>query len=142
MLRLAAEVAAASGFVIVGVHQIADFLKITLPAIGLLGVLVNRFTPVPDYAMFWSTYALLVYHLISFHDHNTCLIEACHIDTIYAYILLGSTYVLWMSTGWKTKVAAPVKKDPPLRFTPIPAPKVKQAPVRLNMGDTVQSRWV
>ena len=140
MLRLAAEVAAASGFVIVGVHQIADFMKITLPAIGLVGVLVNRFTPVPDYAMFWSVYALLVYHLISFHDHNTCLLEVCHIDTVYAYILLGSTYVLWMLTGRKPK-PAPAKKDPPLRFAPVP-PKVKQVPLRLNMGDPVQSRWV
>ena len=141
MLRLVLETAALTGFVIVGIHQVSDITKIPLPAVGLVGVLLRHFALAPDYVMFWSAYALLVYHLVSFHDFDTCILEPCSVDKMYAYILLGSTFVFWMVTGETKAKTVKVEDVPRIRMTPV-APPVQKKPSRLKMGDPVQSRWV
>ena len=155
------EVAAACGYIIGSLYHSSDLFELPLPMLGLAWLLAVRFMPpaVPSMALFWGTYALLVYQLISFHDFNACFLEECRTSEMYSYIAIASTGILWFSmsdknsTKYEVKPKAPKlepKVEPPVVEKEIfPALKIRiqqdnkpKGPVRLNMGQSLQPKWV
>ena len=162
MLRLVLEAIAACGYAIGFLYHVTDILDLPIALIGLAWLVAVRFIPpiVPSISLFWITYFILVYQLVCFHDLNACLLEECHTNEIYSYIVLGSTALFWFSMADKnnTKYAIPkeepkkpkTKEEPPLVEREIfPALKIRiqsdkktSGPLRLNMGRSLQPKWV
>lgn len=161
MLRQVLEAIAVGGYVAGALYHIYDVLELPIPLIGLAWVLAVRCMPpiVPSISLFWVTYALLVYQLISFHDFNACLLEECHTDQVYSYIAVVSTGVFWFSLKDKNSTKYDIKPSPKQpKVEPKVEPKVKpkfpalkirvqqekkpSGPLRLNMGESIQPKWV
>ena len=146
---------AAGGYVAGSLYHWSDFLNLPIPVAGLAWVIALHFMPpaVPQDALFWVTYALLVYQLVSIHDFNACFLDECHTSRAFVYLGVASTCVLWLSMGVKhinneiiSKKKLP-KVEPPENMFPAlkiqVRPKVKQTqPLRLNMGPSLQPKWV
>ena len=141
MLRLALSYAVVAGYIVAGLFHATDILDIPLPFIGVVWWVAVRFSPraVPHIALFWVTYTLLVYQLVSFHDLNGCLLSECKTEKIYSYIALASTALFWfiMEETPKNKPEKTPKKLPILKIKP-----KKEKPFRLNMGSSLQAKWV
>ncbi len=142
------------GFVVVAyafacVYHISDILYIPLPFVGLAWVISLRFIPpaVPQSALSWVTYIILVYQLLTFHDLDACLLDECTTDMIYEYIMLSGTAVLWLSMKDGTykkkemKSENPKIKEPEIKVKAV-APKQELHVVRLKMGESLQPKWV
>lgn len=165
MLRLALETAAAGGYIIGSMYHSTDLFDIPIPMVGLAWLVAVRFMPpaVPSVGLFWVTYALLVYQLISFHDFNACFLEECKTSEMYSYIAVISTGVFWASMSDKNSAKYEIKPKAP-KLEPKLEPKVElpavekeifpalkiriqqenkpKGPVRLNMGQSLQPKWV
>ena len=159
MLRLALQVVAIAGYIVAGIYHATDIFSIPIPVVGLAWLIAVRFAPsfVDPAGLFWVTYALLIYQLISFHDLDACFLEKCSTTDIYSYISLGSTGLFWISMAEKSpekyelkaEVKAEVKVEPPIEKEVFPALKIRinnrpkpSGPIKLKMGDTFQPRWV
>jgi len=161
MLRLVMETISIVGFIIASLYHSSDILSIPIAFVGLAWVVAVRYIPhsVDPVMLFWVTYGLLLYQLVSFHDFNGCFLEECKTNEMYSYIMLGSTAVFWFqmreSVPDKIKLKEPTKKveqpiEQPAKLAPMEYPTVKiritkempTGPIRLNMGDRVQSKWV
>lgn len=165
MLRLVLETAAASGYIIGSLYHTSDLFDIPIPMIGLAWLVAVRFMPsaVPSVGLFWVTYALLVYQLISFHDFNACFLEECRTSEMYSYVAVASTGVFWASMSDKNSAKYEIKSKAPKlepRLQPMaevpvvekeifPALKIRiqqddkpKGPLRLNMGESLQPKWV
>ena len=99
MLRLAMETVALSGYVVASIYHWSDITSIPIPLVGLAWLIAVRFIPpsVDPAALFWVTYGLLVYQLISFHDLDACFLDECKTSKLFSYISIGSTAVFWFS---------------------------------------------
>jgi len=142
------------GFVVVAyafacVYHTSDILYVPLPFVGLAWVISLRFIPpaVPQSALSWVTYIILVYQLLTFHDLDACLLDECTTDMIYEYIMLCGTAVLWLSM----KDGTYKKKELNLESPNITRPEIKVKAVtpkqelnvlRLKMGESFQPKWV
>ena len=159
------EVAAACGYIIGSLYHSTDLFDIPIPMVGLAWLVAVRFMPpaIPSMALFWGTYALLVYQLISFHDFNACFLEECRTSEMYSYIAIASTGVFWASMSDKNSAKYEIRPKAPKR-PPKLEPKVEppvvekeifpalkimiqqdnkpKGPVRLNMGQSLQPKWV
>ena len=159
------ESAAAGGYIIGSMYHASDLFDLPIPMIGLAWLVAVRFMPpaVPSVGLFWVTYAILVYQLISFHDFNGCFLEECRTSEIYSYITVASTGVFWASMSdknsakYEIRLKAPKlepklepKVEPPVVEKEIfPALKIRvhrdketKGPLRLNMGESLQPKWV
>jgi len=150
MLRLVMESLAAGGYVAGSVYHWSDFLELPIPVLGLAWLVAVRCMPpaVPSTALFWVTYALLAYQLVSFHDLNACVLQKCHTSWAFSFITLVSTVVFWLSMSAKVKTVRPPEVKLPAKES-FPAlkinvrPKLKPSgPIRLNMGESLQPKWV
>ena len=158
MLRLALQIAAIAGYAVASVYHATDILSVPVPLVGAAWVVVVRFVPpaVDPVWLFWVTYALLIYQLISFHDLDACFLDECKTTELYSYIAIGSTSLFWFTMTDKSptkyalkaevKVELPVKKVEEDIF---PALKIRvqniikpSGPIKLKMGDSFQPRWV
>lgn len=133
--------------------------------VGLAWMMLESCLPpiVPRIVSFWVTYAFLVFQLVSFHDDNACLIEECSTSAVYSYMTLICTLILWFTTSDKSSEYTPKDKietkpeiqpkepkiEPLVEREIFPALKIrvqaankKKAPVRLNMGESIQPKWV
>lgn len=141
------------GFVVVAyafacVYHVHDILSIPLPFVGLAWVISLRCIPpaLPQSALSWVTYIILVYQLLTFHDLNACLLDECTTDMIYEYIMLSGTAVLWLSMKDDTykkktiKTDSPIMKEPEIKVNYV-KPKHVQS-VRLKIGESIQPKWV
>ena len=162
MLRLVLETISLAGFVIASLYHSSDIMSVPIAFVGLAWVVAVRFIPpaVDPMMLFWVTYGLLLYQLVSFHDFNGCFLEECKTNELYSYIMLGSTGVFWGSmretVSDEIKLKAPAKKvekliDEPAKPAIVPmeypsikirVPKEKDKPLRLNMGERLQAKWV
>ena len=163
MLQLVMEIISIVGFVIASLYHLSDIMSVPIAFVGLGWVVVSRFIPpvVDPMAMFWVTYGLLLYQLISFHDFNGCFLEECKTNEMYSYIMLGSTGVFWFSMRESApsefKSGAPPEKamqtivraaKPAVVPLEYPAIKIRISnnkstkPMRLNMGERLQAKWV
>lgn len=142
MLQLVLQALVAASYTFAFVYHIHDITYIPLPFIGLVWVVSLRFVPsfVPQSAIFWVTYIILVYQLLTFHDLNACLLEECKTDMLYEYIMLFATVVLWLSM--KDSGAKKAVKKPKLKEVKVEKPKQSVQPVRLKIGDPIQPKWV
>ena len=156
MLRLAMESVALCGYVVASIYHWSDITSIPIPFVGLAWLILVRCIPpsVDPAALFWVTYGLLVYQLISFHDHNGCFLD-CNTSELFSYISIVSTAVFWFSmkeksTGKYTLKAQPQPKvEPPVPVKKEVLPfkirinKTKpQGSIKLKMGSSFQPRWV
>ena len=168
MLRLVLEATAACGYTVGSLYHAMDILDLPIALIGLAWMIAVRFIPpvVPTMGLFWITYALLVYQLISFHDLNACLLEECQTSQVYSYIVLGSTALFWFSmrdknTKYQIKEQPKVELKVEPKVEPVVEPKVavereifpalkiriqsdnkKDTSLQLNMGRSLQPKWV
>lgn len=133
--------------------------------VGLVWMMLYSCLPpiVPRIVSFWINYVFLVYQLVSFHDYNACLLEECSTNAVFSYVVLVCTFAFWFTTGdnpveYKLKVPkVELKVDPkvekpepefPVEREIFPAlkikirPTMKNARIRLNMGESLQPRWV
>lgn len=157
MLRLAMETVALCGYVVASIYHWSDITSIPVPFVGLAWILAVRCIPpaVDPAALFWITYGLLVYQLISFHDHNGCFLE-CNTSELFSYISIVSTAVFWFSMKEKStakyalKAPKTPKVEPPVELVKkevlpfkIRINKTKpQGPMKLKLGSSLQARWV
>lgn len=160
MLRLAMETVALSGYVVASIYHWSDITSIPIPLVGLAWLIAVRFIPpsVDPAALFWITYGLLVYQLISFHDLDACFLDECKTSELFSYISIGSTAVFWFSMKEKStakyalkapktpvepKVELPVKLEKEVLPLKIRINKAKPAgPMKLKIGPSFQARWV
>ena len=166
MLRLILQAICACGYLIGFLYHITDFLKLPVPMVGLAWMMLESCLPpiVPRIVSFWVVYAFLVYQLVSFHDYNACLLEECSTSAVYSYITLICTLIFWFTTSDKSSEyelkAKPKLKDPKIEIKDpkveavvereiFPALKIRvqaarknHMPIRLNMGDSLQPKWV
>ena len=150
MLRLVLEATAATGYIVGSVYHASDVLSLPIPIVGLVWLLSFRCVPpyVPSLVFFWGTYSLLVYQLVSFHDLNACLLDECSTSKLYSYITLASTCLFWFTTRAQKKEgkqASKITKEPALPALPLKIrvrAEKKSVPMRLNMGDSIQPKWV
>lgn len=153
MLRLAMETVALCGYVVASIYHWSDITSIPIPLVGLAWLIAVRCIPpaVDPAALFWVTYGLLVYQLISFHDLNACLLD-CKTSKLFSYISIGSTAVFWFSMKEKStsKYALKLKVEPkmePVEKEILPF-KIRinkskpSGPIRLKLGGSLQARWV
>lgn len=163
MLRLIIQAISACGFLVGFLYHIRDFVKLPVPMVGLAWILLESCLPpiVPPIVPFWVNYIFLVYQLVSFHEYNACLLEECSTSTVYSYITLICTLIFWFTTSDKSTVYTPKDVEP--RVEPKVEPKVeavvekeifpalkirvqaaknKNLPIRLNMGESLQPKWV
>jgi len=146
------ETIAAVGYVIASVYHLTDITNLPIPVVGLAWLIAVRFIPavVDPIGLFWVTYAFLTYQLISFHDLNACLLDACATTDVFSGISLASTVIFWLTmkdtSQHGLKVEPPVirteKKTFPELKIRINSVKTRPGPIRLNMGDSLQPRWV
>lgn len=149
MLQLVLQGFVAVAYALACVYHIRDILYIPLPFVGLAWVISLRFIPpaVPQSALLWITYIILVYQLLTFHDLDACLLDECKTDMIYEYIMLSGTAVLWLSMKDKTyrkkemKLENPKIKEPEIKVKTV-TPKQELHVVRLKMGESLQPKWV
>lgn len=159
MLRLIVQAICACGYLIGFLYHIADFIKLPIPIVGLAWILLESCLPpiVPRVVPFWVNYAFLVYQLVSFHDDNACLLEECSTSTVYSYMTLICTLILWFTTSdtstdapkeetkpeIQPKLEAVVEREifPALNIR-VQATKKNHLPIRLNMGESLQPKWV
>lgn len=157
MLRLAMETLALCGYVVASIYHWSDITSIPIPLVGLAWLIAVRCIPpaVDPAALFWVTYGLLVYQLISFHDHNGCFLD-CNTSELFSYISIGSTAVFWFSMKEKStaKYALKAPKTPkveppvPVEKEVFPALKIRinkgkpLGPLKLKIGPPLQARWV
>ena len=162
MLRLVLEATAACGYAIGFLYNVTNFFDLPVAFIGLAWMVTVRFIPhaVPAVVMFWITYALLVFQLISFHDFNACVLNECRTSELYSYIVLGSTGLFWFSmrdknnTKYEMPKEEPKKPNEPKELPLVereifPALKIRikpdnktNNPLQLNMGRSLQPKWV
>lgn len=129
--------------------------------VALAWILLESCLPpiVPRIVPFWVNYAFLVYQLVSFHDYNACLLEECSTSAVYSHITLICTLIFWFTTSDKSTEYTPKEK---IETKPEIQPKVeavvereifpalkirvqaakKNLPIRLNMGESIQPKWV
>ena len=166
MLRLIIQAICACGYLTGFLYHITDFIKLPVPMVGLAWIMLESCLPpiVPPIFSFWVTYAFLVFQLVSFHDYNVCLLEECSTSAVYSYITLICTLIFWFTTSDKPskyelkaepkiepkidpkiepKVEAVVEREifPALKIR-VQAAKRNHLPIRLNMGESVQPKWV
>lgn len=127
--------------------------------VGLLWMMLEHFLPpiVPRIVPFWVTYGFLVYQLVSFHDYNACFLKECSTNAVFSYITLVCTLVFWFTMSTRLKKVEPKEpkepKEPekPVPTEPLifPALKIRVQPrstkngsLRLNMGESIQPKWV
>ena len=149
MLQPVIQALVAASYTFAFVYHIKDITYIPLPFIGLVWVVSLRFIPsfVPQSALFWVTYLILVYQLLTFHDLNACLLEECRTDMLYEYVMLVATAVLWLSmkdSDLKKTEKKPKLKEPEVKVEVLKPKQIVQSaqPVRLKMGDSIQPKWV
>ena len=161
MLRLAMETVALSGYVVASIYHWSDITSIPIPFVGLAWLVAVRFIPpaVDPAALFWVTYGLLVYQLISFHDLDACFLDTCETSELFSYISIGSTAVFWFSMREKStaKYALKAPKVEPKVEPKVPVKLIENdvfplkirinkakpsGPMKLNMGPSLQARWV
>lgn len=153
MLRTALEIIAVVGYTITIIYHGMDMTSIPIPVVGLAWLASIRCIPpaVDPIALFWVTYAFLVYQLVCFHDLNACLLHECDTTFIVSCITLGSTVIFWISmkdtSPTKYKLDKKVLVEPALN-QPEPSIKIRvntmkpSGPIRLRMVDPLQPRWV
>lgn len=149
MLQLVLQGFVAVAYAFACVYHINDILHIPLPFVGLVWTISLRYIPsaVPQSALSWVTYVILVYQLLTFHDLDACLLEECTTDMVYEYIMLSGTAVLWLSMKdktykkKKTKLENPKIKEPEIKVKTV-TPKQELHVVRLKMGQSLQPKWV
>ena len=161
MLRLVMETTAACGYAVASIYHSSDVTSIPIPFVGFAWLIAVRFIPpsVDPAALFWVTYGLLVYQLISFHDLDACFLDTCKTSELFSYISIGSTAVFWFSMKEKSKGKYTLKTVPkavpkieppvePVEKEIFPALKIRinklkpPGPVKLNMGPSLQAKWV
>lgn len=157
MLRLILEATAAFGYMVGSVYHTPNLFQLPIPIIGLTWLVLVRFIPpfIPDVTLFWVTYALLVYQLVSFHDLNACLLDECETGKIYSYITVASTFLFWSTMSDSNAVEYAIKKEPEPEEPKVTVekevfpslkirvqPAKKNGPIRLNMGESFQAKWV
>lgn len=153
MLQLVLQSFVAAAYAFVCVYHINDILYIPLPFVGLAWVISLRFIPaaVPQSALSWLTYIILVYQLLTFHDLDACLLDECTTDMVYEYIMLSGTAVLWFSMKDGTYKKKELNLESPNIKEPKNEPNIKLEtvqheynvqPVRLKMGGSLQHKWV
>ena len=122
---------AAGGLTAATVYHATDLLNVPLPLVALSWAVFQYLAAACVYkeVLYWGSYSLFVFQLISFHDKNPCLINECSTNTMFAYLTLGCIYLLWVSTDTrvkeKPKMVAPKKLD-----------------VKLKFGKPLKARWV
>lgn len=145
MLQLVLQSFVAAAYAFACVYHIGDILYVPLPFVGLAWVISLRFIPpaVPKSALSWVTYIILVYQLLTFHDLNACILEECETDILYEYIMLVGTAVLWLSmkNTNKKEPNVSIPKEPEIKVKAV-TPKQELHVVRLNMGESLQPKWV
>lgn len=162
MLRLAMETLALSGYTVASIYHGSDITSIPIPFVGLAWLIAVRCIPpsVDPAALFWVTYGLLVYQLISFHDLDACFLDECKTSELFSYISIGSTAVFWFSMREKSTGKYTLKAEPkvePKAPTLEPVKLMKKdvfplkirinktkpsGPIKLKMGPSLQARWV
>lgn len=134
MLRLIVECIALAGYLVAGGYHIKDLANVPIPLVGVSWVVAFRLIPpiVPNIALFWVTYALFVYQLISFHDLDACFLDKCETTIVYNCIMVASTAILWFSMRESSPKKSEIKT----------VKKMTPKPARLVIGDTYQPKWV
>ena len=92
------------GYIVV--YLISSYRLLDLPvfSIAVAITFLSLFeTPFSDYVFNWSLYSLLVYMLITYHEMDGCILEACDQSESAAFISIVSTIVAWTSIGNKNK---------------------------------------
>jgi hypothetical protein len=103
-------------------------LPVSLVASGVTLLSLVKY-PVLNYLFNWILFSLLVYMLITYHEHDGCLLEKCHQSEASALIAVVATIVVWTTIpSYKkrkkpepipvAKEVLPIKIDPPKKTTP------------------------
>lgn len=89
------------------------------------------------YVFHWTMYSLLVYMLITYHEHDACLLDKCDQSETSTLITIIATITAWAvvpdkSVSKKAPKKAPVEKPKEvalkLPIKPVPEPTVKKEP--------------
>ena len=102
-------------------------VPVTLLAAGVTLVSVVQ-SPIIDYVFQWSLYFLLVYMLITYHEHDGCLVDKCETSEASALVSIVATIVAWTTIP----TVSPPKPRPktlerlPIKFVP-PEPSPKKS---------------
>lgn len=87
---------------------------------GLTGLSMVE-SPFLNFLSYWSLYSILVYMLITFHEHDGCVLDKCPQSEHTSLISIVSTILAWSNIGnWKFNFEdmipeSLVKKDMPLK---------------------------
>ena len=128
------KVCAAVGYGIALFQSRDNLTSVPFPLIGL-GIFVLMFLPVfkrKEFQIlyFWVLYAILSYSLVTYHENDICLLEACVGDELTSILSAASTGVLWASIDISSRREITSQVSKPAFF-----PNYKA-------DDTIQLRWV
>ena len=77
---------------------------------------------VTNYIFNWSLYSLLVYMLITYHEHDGCLLETCYQSETSALVSVIATIVAWTTITERSKPKVVKKSKPKVINAPVIKP--------------------
>tara|TARA_B100000963_G_scaffold343155_1_gene344697 strand:- start:58 stop:486 length:429 start_codon:yes stop_codon:yes gene_type:complete len=106
-LSFVLKVCAAAGYGIALFQSRDSITSVPFPLIGL-GIFVLEFLPVfrnREFKLlyFWVLYAILAYSLVTYHELDVCLVEACVGDELTSILSTASTGLLWATVDISSK---------------------------------------
>lgn len=114
---------AIGGYVVAYLLSSYRFLDLPVSTIAAGVTFLSIFeTPFSDYVFNWSLYSLLVYMLITYHEMDGCILEACEQPESGAFISIVSTIVAWSSISDNKRKA----KSEPVGIKTVEAVEVKR----------------
>lgn len=125
MLLQYLKYAALVGYVISAVisRDTIIYLPVFLIAAGITVLSIFK-SPFTNYVFNISLFSILVYMLVSYHEHNECIIEDCTTSETSAIVNIVSTIVAWSSIP-RTRTPTKPKKIPVQVAVPVVAPTLK-----------------
>lgn len=106
-LSFVLKLCAAVGYGIALFQSRNSISSVPFPLIGL-GIFVLEFVPFfqnREFRLlyFWVLYAILAYSLVTYHELDVCLVNACVGDELTSILSAASTGILWASVDISSK---------------------------------------
>lgn len=117
-------------------------LSLPVPIIAAGVTLLSMLFPLFNLVFNWGLFSLLVYMLITYHEHDGCILDECHQSETSALITVIATIAAWTTIADqpKPKKVKTVKATPVVEAVPI---KLKpREPVRQKTPTFPKLQWV